>query len=60
MRQLISAEGAAGGHGTMAGGRLFRPVATDVDKQATFEQMVKRLLDLIGRGSPPSAPLIGS
>jgi hypothetical protein len=44
----------------MAGGRLFRPVATDADKQAIFEQMVKRLLDLIGRGSPPSAPLIGS
>jgi len=60
MRQLISAEGAAGGHGTMAGGRLFRPVATDADKHATFEQMVKRLLDLIGRGNPPSAPLIGS
>ena len=60
MRQLISAEGAAGGHGTMAGGRLFRPVATDADKQAIFEQMVKRLLDLIGRKSPLSAPLIGS
>ncbi len=60
MRQLINSQGAAGGHGTMAGGRLFRPVATDADQQATFEQMVKHLLDLIGRGSPPSAPLIGS
>lgn len=60
MRQLIATEGAAGGHGTMAGGRLFRPVTTDADQGATFEQMVTRLLDLIGRGSPPSAPLIGS
>ena len=60
MRQLINSQGAAGGHGTMAGGRLFRPVATDADQQATFEQMVKHLLDLIGRGNPPSAPLIGS
>jgi nanoRNase/pAp phosphatase (c-di-AMP/oligoRNAs hydrolase) len=60
MRQLINAEGAAGGHGTMAGGRLFRPVATDADQRAAFDQMVKRLLDLIGRGNPPSAPLIGS
>jgi nanoRNase/pAp phosphatase (c-di-AMP/oligoRNAs hydrolase) len=60
MRQLINSQGAAGGHGTMAGGRLFRPVATDADQEATFEQMVKHLLDLIGRGSPPSAPLIGS
>ena len=60
MRQLISAEGAAGGHGTMAGGRLYRPLATDSEKQATFDQMVSRLLDLIGRKSPLSAPLIGS
>jgi nanoRNase/pAp phosphatase (c-di-AMP/oligoRNAs hydrolase) len=60
MRQLISSEGAAGGHGTMAGGRLFRPLATEAAQRATFDQMVKRLLDLIGRGSPASAPLIGS
>ena len=59
MRQLINSEGAAGGHGTMAGGRLFRPLATDAERRATFDQMVKRLLDLIGRGSPPHAPLIG-
>jgi hypothetical protein len=59
MRQLISSEGAAGGHGTMAGGRLFRPLATDAERRATFDQMVNRLLDLIGRGSPPHAPLIG-
>jgi hypothetical protein len=43
----------------MAGGRLFRPVATDAERRATFDQMVSRLLDLIGRGSPPHAPLIG-
>jgi nanoRNase/pAp phosphatase (c-di-AMP/oligoRNAs hydrolase) len=59
MRQLISSEGAAGGHGTMAGGRLFRPLATDAERRATFDQMVSRLLDLIGRGNPPHAPLIG-
>ena len=60
MRQLISSEGAAGGHGTMAGGRLYRPLATDAERRTTFDQMVTRLLDLIGRGSPPSTPLIGS
>ena len=60
MRQLISSEGAAGGHGTMAGGRLFRSIATDAEQRATFDQMVNRLLNLIGRGSPPSSPLIGS
>ena len=60
MRQLISSEGAAGGHGTMAGGLLFRSIATDAEQRATFDQMVNRLLNLIGRGSPPSSPLIGS
>jgi nanoRNase/pAp phosphatase (c-di-AMP/oligoRNAs hydrolase) len=59
MRQLISTEGAAGGHGTMAGGRLFLPLAEDAERQATFSRMVSRLLALIGRGEPPSAPLIG-
>jgi hypothetical protein len=44
----------------MAGGRLYRPLATDNERRTTFDQMVKRLLDLIGRGSPPSTPLIGS
>jgi nanoRNase/pAp phosphatase (c-di-AMP/oligoRNAs hydrolase) len=59
MRQLIGSEGAAGGHGTMAGGRLLVPIATDTDEQATFDRMVHRLLDLVGRKPPSHSPLIG-
>ncbi|HEX7597405.1 MAG TPA: DHH family phosphoesterase [Polyangia bacterium] len=59
MRQLIGAEGAAGGHGTMAGGRLYRPVANLADQQAIFERMAHRLLELIGRQRTPGTPLIG-
>jgi nanoRNase/pAp phosphatase (c-di-AMP/oligoRNAs hydrolase) len=59
MRQLIGSEGAAGGHGTMAGGRLFIPITADTDEQATFDRMVRRLLDLVGRKPASRAPLIG-
>ena len=59
MRQLIGTEGAAGGHGTMAGARLFHPVTSDAEQQATFERLVRHLLNLIARNSPSSVPLIG-
>jgi nanoRNase/pAp phosphatase (c-di-AMP/oligoRNAs hydrolase) len=59
MRQLIGADGAAGGHGTTAGGRLYLPVASDADLQIAFEHLVYRLLDLTGRVGAPRFPLIG-
>jgi nanoRNase/pAp phosphatase (c-di-AMP/oligoRNAs hydrolase) len=59
MRQLIGSEGAAGGHGTTAGGRLFIPVSSDADLQTVFEHLVYHLLDLTGRVGAPRVPLIG-
>ncbi len=59
MRQLIGTDGAAGGHGTTAGGRLFLPVTSDADQQKTFENLVYRLLDLTGRVGSPRMALIG-
>ena len=59
MRQLIGSDGAAGGHGTTAGGRLFVPVTSDADLQTAFEHLVYRLLDLTGRGGAPRFPLLG-
>ena len=59
MRQLIGGEGASGGHGTTAGGRLFAPVTSDADLQKVFEHLVYRLLDLTGRVGAPCIPLIG-
>ena len=59
MRQLIGSDGAAGGHGTTAGGRLFMPITSDADLQMAFEHLVYRLLDLTGRVGAPRFPLIG-
>jgi nanoRNase/pAp phosphatase (c-di-AMP/oligoRNAs hydrolase) len=58
MRQLIGNEGASGGHGTTAGGRLFAPVTSDSDLQHVFEHLVYRLLDVTGRVGAPCIPLI--
>jgi nanoRNase/pAp phosphatase (c-di-AMP/oligoRNAs hydrolase) len=43
MRQIVGTDGAAGGHGTMAGARLFAVVKTDQALQAAFVEMVRRL-----------------
>ena len=59
VRQLIGSDGAAGGHGTTAGGRLFVPVSSDGDLQTAFEHLVYCLLDLTGRVGAPRFPLIG-
>jgi nanoRNase/pAp phosphatase (c-di-AMP/oligoRNAs hydrolase) len=58
MRQLIGNEGASGGHGTTAGGRLFAQVTSDADQQNLFEHLVFRLLDVTGRVGAPRLPLI--
>ena len=44
MREIIDAEGAAGGHGTMAGGRLHEPVEDDTQLETAFDAIVHRLL----------------
>jgi len=59
MRQLIGQEGAAGGHGTMAGARLYSPPGTDGEQRATFDRLIQRLLEILGRKVPAHAPLIG-
>jgi nanoRNase/pAp phosphatase (c-di-AMP/oligoRNAs hydrolase) len=58
MRQLIDTEGAAGGHGTMAGARLYVPVTNDADQQVAFERLVRRLLDLTDRKDTSGTTLI--
>jgi nanoRNase/pAp phosphatase (c-di-AMP/oligoRNAs hydrolase) len=59
MRQLVGNEGASGGHGTTAGGRLFAQVTSDAEQQKAFEHLVYRLLELTGRVGAPRVPLIG-
>lgn len=59
MRQLIGHEGAAGGHGTMAGARLHAVPGPPVEQQATFNRLIQRLIQLLGRTPPAPVPLIG-
>jgi nanoRNase/pAp phosphatase (c-di-AMP/oligoRNAs hydrolase) len=58
MRQLIDAQGAAGGHGTMAGGRLFAPATNEAELQAAFDAVVRRFLMLTGNPVSEGVPLI--
>ena len=48
MRHIVGRDGAAGGHGTMAGARLFAPVRDEQTLQASFAEMIKRLCDVLG------------
>ena len=47
MRQIVGTDGAAGGHGTMAGARLFARSSAAM-LQALFVEMVKRLCEVLG------------
>ena len=48
MRQVVGNDGAAGGHGTMAGARLFARVSSEAELAVTFQDMVQRLLAALG------------
>lgn len=58
MRQLIGAEGAAGGHGTMAGGRLHAPFASHAELQPTFDRLVQKFLSITDREPASGSPLV--
>jgi nanoRNase/pAp phosphatase (c-di-AMP/oligoRNAs hydrolase) len=58
MRNVVAGDGAAGGHGTMAGARLFAQVTSDQMLQATFLEMVRRLREVLGHETVPAQPLL--
>ena len=58
MRQVVAQDGAAGGHGTMAGARLYAKVDSDEALAAAFDVIVKRLLPALGRTIEPGEPLL--
>jgi nanoRNase/pAp phosphatase (c-di-AMP/oligoRNAs hydrolase) len=58
MRQTIGTEGAAGGHGTMAGGRLHRPVEDDAALETAFSHLVQRLRSIAGIRADKPVPLV--
>ena len=44
MRHVVGNDGAAGGHGTMAGARLFARVTSEAELAVAFKDIVQRLL----------------
>ena len=58
MRQVVGNDGAAGGHGTMAGARLFARVASEAELAVAFKDMVQRLLAALGHAITPGDPLL--
>ncbi|HEX4403566.1 MAG TPA: DHH family phosphoesterase [Polyangia bacterium] len=58
MRQVVGADGAAGGHGTMAGARLFAVVPSDLELQKTFLELVDRLRHVLGHDAVAPMPLL--
>jgi nanoRNase/pAp phosphatase (c-di-AMP/oligoRNAs hydrolase) len=58
MRQIVGTDGAAGGHGTMAGARLFAPVVSDQALQQTFLGIVQRLREVLGHQPLAGRPLL--
>jgi nanoRNase/pAp phosphatase (c-di-AMP/oligoRNAs hydrolase) len=58
MRQVVGTDGAAGGHGTMAGARLFPPMHSELELQKMFLKMVERLRTVLGHETVPGTPLL--
>jgi nanoRNase/pAp phosphatase (c-di-AMP/oligoRNAs hydrolase) len=58
MRHIVGREGAAGGHGTMAGARLFVPVGSDAQLETLFVEMVRRLVETLGEEAAAPQPLL--
>ena len=58
MRQVVGNDGAAGGHGTMAGARLFARVGSEAELAVSFKEIVQRLLTALNRSITPGDPLL--
>ncbi|HVZ72457.1 MAG TPA: DHH family phosphoesterase [Polyangia bacterium] len=58
MREIVSTDGAAGGHGTMAGARLFAPITSDQMLQKIFLEIVQRLRNTLGHEPVAGQPLL--
>ncbi|HXU60557.1 MAG TPA: DHH family phosphoesterase [Polyangia bacterium] len=58
MRHIVAHDGAAGGHGTMAGARLHATLATAAELEASFREMVRRLVDTLAIPAGSGEPLL--
>ena len=58
MRHIVAHDGAAGGHGTMAGARLFAQIPSEEKLAETFQEMVRRLIETLGHPPTAGEPLL--
>jgi|HubBroStandDraft_2_1064218.scaffolds.fasta_scaffold96721_2 nanoRNase/pAp phosphatase (c-di-AMP/oligoRNAs hydrolase) len=58
MRHIVAHDGAAGGHGTMAGARLFAQITSEAKLDETFQEMVRRLIETLGHPPTLGEPLL--
>jgi nanoRNase/pAp phosphatase (c-di-AMP/oligoRNAs hydrolase) len=58
MRTIVGTSGAAGGHGTMAGARLFEKMSSARVLDREFHRLVGKLCDVIGQPHEIPAPLL--
>jgi nanoRNase/pAp phosphatase (c-di-AMP/oligoRNAs hydrolase) len=58
IRRVVGRDGAAGGHGMIAGGRLFARVSSDAALAPLYDQIVRNVCRELGRSSDRSVPLL--
>jgi nanoRNase/pAp phosphatase (c-di-AMP/oligoRNAs hydrolase) len=58
MRSVVGQEGAAGGHGTMAGAKLFATITSEEELATAFQEIVERMLRALGFPIVPGEPLL--
>ena len=58
MRAIVGTSGAAGGHGTMAGARLFAKIRSARDLEAAFQRLVGNLCDATNQEGQHPTPLL--
>jgi nanoRNase/pAp phosphatase (c-di-AMP/oligoRNAs hydrolase) len=57
IRRVVGARGAAGGHGMIAGGRMFAPVSDGESLKTVYDDLVARLVAELKIAAPPT-PLL--
>jgi nanoRNase/pAp phosphatase (c-di-AMP/oligoRNAs hydrolase) len=60
IQELVRGRGSAGGHGTIAGGRLTAKVANDEELALVYRELVATLCGLLGIDEVHGAPLLTS
>jgi nanoRNase/pAp phosphatase (c-di-AMP/oligoRNAs hydrolase) len=58
IRQLVAGQGAAGGHGMVAGGKLHAPVRDAAELAAVYERLAGSLARALGVASAARSPLL--